>query len=72
MPASIHKATLRAFNAGTYLARVTLESSIHLSINDVPVSRGIAAAQMIAGRKVTVVLFDQTKATDAVITSVYT
>lgn len=43
-----------------------------MSIEDVPVNRGIAAAQMIVGRKVTVVLFDETKATDAVITSVYT
>jgi hypothetical protein len=63
---------LRAFTAGTYLARVTLAGSLQMSLDNVPTNRGIASAEMVAGRKVLVVLLDESKATDAVVVAVWT
>ena len=72
MAASVHPGVLRAFVAGTYLARVTLVGSLKMSLSDVPTSRGIPSAEMVAGRKVAVLLFDETKATDGVVVAVWT
>jgi hypothetical protein len=72
MPGELHTGTLRAFNSGTYLARVTLTGSLHMSISNVPTSRAIPSAEMTVGRKVAVWLPDPTKATDAVVIAVYT
>lgn len=72
MAAEAHPGVLRSFDAGTYLARVTLTGSLHMSLSDIPTSRAIPAAEMQAGRKVVVLILDITKATDAVVTAVYT
>ena len=72
MAASVHPGVLRAFVSGTYLARVTLTGSLKMSLSDVPTSRGIPSAEMVAGRKVAVLLFDETKATDGVVVAVWT
>lgn len=64
--------TLKAFDSGTYTARVTLTGSLHMSLSSVPVSRGLPSAEMTAGRKVLVCLLDETKATDAVVVAVWT
>ncbi len=69
---TIHRAVLRAFTAGTYLARVTLVGSLKMSLDNVPVARDIASGEMVAGRFVAVVLFDETKATDAAVLAVWT
>ena len=71
MPPTIHVATLRAFNAGTYKARVTLKGSLHMSLDDIPVNRALASGDMVAGREVNVIIFDETKATDARVIAVY-
>lgn len=72
MAAQIIRGTLKAFVAGTYLARVTLAGSVAMSLSNIPTSRGIPSAEMIAGRFVAVLLFDETKATDAVVIGVWT
>ena len=64
--------TLKSFNSGTYKARVTLTGSLHLSLDNVPVSRGLPSAELVAGRKVAVLLLDEAKATDAVVVAVWT
>ena len=69
---AIHHGILRAFDAGTYLARVTLKGSIHVSLSNVPTSRCIASGDMTAGRNVAVLILDQTKANDAVVIAVWT
>jgi len=69
--ASTHVGILRAFTAGTYKARVTLKGSVLLSLDGVPVNRGIPSGEMVAGRAVTVVIIDETKATDAYVVGVY-
>jgi hypothetical protein len=68
---SLHVGTLREFDAGSYLARVTLKGSLQMSLADVPVSRAIDSGDMDAGNEVTVVIFDETKATDARVIAVY-
>jgi hypothetical protein len=68
---TLHVATLRDFNAVTFLARVTLKGSLKMSLDDVPVSRAIASGDMIAGREVTVAIFDETKSRDARVIAVY-
>ena len=72
MAGEAHPAVLRSFDAGSYLARVTLTGSLHMSLSNVPTSRDIPAAEMQAGRNVIVLVLDITKATDAVVTAVYT
>ena len=70
--AEVRSGTLRAFDAGTYKARVTLTGSLQMGLSNVPVSRGIPSGELVAGRKVAVLLFDPTKGTDAVVVAVYT
>ncbi len=68
----VHPGTLKAFTAATYLARVTMTGSLAMSLDNVPVSRAIPSAEMVAGRKVGVWLVDEAKATDAVVIAVWT
>ncbi len=72
MTAEAHPGILRAFDSGTYKARVTLIGSLHMGLSDIPTSRAIPSAEMQAGRKVIVLILDTTRATDAVVTAVYT
>ncbi len=72
MAALIMPATLKSFNSGTYKARITLTGSLQMSLDNVPVSRAIPSGEMVAGRKVALVLLDETKATDAVVVAVWT
>ena len=44
--------TLKAFNATLYTATVELAGGRGYYLSDVPVSRGLAAAEMVAGRTV--------------------
>jgi hypothetical protein len=69
---NVYPAILRAFDSGTFLARVTIVGSLHMSLEAVPVSRAIPSAEMVAGRKVAVVIFGETKATDAVVIAIWT
>ncbi len=72
MAAEAHPGVLRAFDSGSYLARVTLTGSLHMGLSDIPTSRAIPSAEMLAGRKVIVLILDVTKATDAVVIAVHT
>ena len=51
---------------------MTLAGSLQMGVDNLPVNRGIPAAEMVAGRKVAVLLLDETKATDAVVLAVWT
>src|SRR3972149_196786 len=66
----VHPGPLRAFNAGTYIARVTISGSLGMSVSDLPTSRAIPSGEMVAGRQVAVLILDPTKATDAVVVAV--
>jgi hypothetical protein len=63
---------LRAFDAGTYVATVQLVGS-HSNYVQVSVSRAIASGEMVNGRKVAVLYFDDAgDPTSAVLTAVWT
>jgi hypothetical protein len=64
-------ATLQAFDAGTYLASVLLERSPDSTLDNVPVSRGIAAAAMVPGRVVCLIVFDELNLADSMIVGVF-
>ncbi len=63
---------LKAFNAGTYLADVQLTGSLHTYLVGVPTSRDIAAGDMVVGRKIAVLFFDDGNPGDAVLAAVFT
>ena len=54
----VERATLVAFNAGAYTATVQYASSLSTSVAGVPVSRAIAAGEMLGGRRLAVAVFD--------------
>ncbi len=62
---------LKAFDSTNWFATVQLAGSLSQWLRAVPVSRSIAAAEMIAGRKIALALFDPTNAADAVVIAVY-
>lgn len=67
----VQRATLLAFSAGSYTASILLAESSSTALDAVPVSRGIASAEMVAGRQVTVALFDGTNPEDAMVVGVW-
>ncbi len=68
----IRSGVLRSFDAGSYTATVQVTGSLQRYVTGLPVARNIAASEMTAGRKVAVVLFDESNPSDAVIFAVWT
>ena len=68
----LRKAVLRSFNAGNYTATVQLAGSFKVYLEDVAVARNLPSAEMVAGRKVAVVFFDEHSPKEAVVIAVYT
>ncbi len=54
----IWRGILRGFNSATYLAAVEFVGSWGFTVGSVPVSRAVAAAQMVTGRTVMVAVVD--------------
>lgn len=69
--ADLRRALLRAFDGSSYTARLELVSG-QRELSGVPVSRGLPAAELVAGRKVAVLFFDAINPADAVVVAVYT
>jgi GH15 family glucan-1,4-alpha-glucosidase len=67
----IKKAILKSFNATTYKATVQIIGSLSVWLENVPVSRAIPSAEMVAGRICALVLFDLSNPSDCLITAVY-
>ena len=67
----IRKATLKAFDSGSYKATVQLDGSLTTYLTGVPVSRAIPTAEMVAGRTVAVLFFSPDNPDDAMVTGVY-
>ena len=67
----IKKALIKDFNAGTYRATVQIAGSMGVWLEDIPVSRGISAGEMIAGRQCAIIFFDDTNPADGVVAAVY-
>lgn len=68
----IRQGVLKAFDSLNWVATVQISGSLAQWLRSVPVSRSIAAVEMVAGRKVAVALFDPTNAADAVVFAVWT
>jgi len=69
---SLRKGVLKSFNSGAYTATVQLASSYKVYLEDVAVARNLPSAEMVAGRKVALVFFDEHNAKEAVVVAVYT
>ncbi|MGE0227969.1 MAG: hypothetical protein AB7I38_05300 [Dehalococcoidia bacterium] len=67
----VERGVLVAFNAGTYLATVRFAASLTGTVANVPVSRGIASGEMVAGRRVAVAVFDPARPVDAMVVGVF-
>jgi len=68
----LRKAELRNFNSGNYTATVRLASSYKVYLEDIAVARNLPSAEMVAGRKVAVVFFDEHNPKEAVVVAVFT
>ncbi len=68
----VRQGTLKAFDNVNWLATVQVAGSLAQWLRGVPVSRSMAAAEMTAGRKVALALFDATNPADAVVFAVWT
>ncbi len=68
---TLKKATLKSFNSGSYTATVRLAGSYKVYLEDVAVARNLPSAEMVAGRKVAVIFFDEHNPKEAVIMAVY-
>ncbi len=67
----LRKAELKSFNSGNYTAVIRIAGGYKVYLEDVTVARNLAAAEMVTGRKVAVVFFDENSPKDAVIVAVY-
>ncbi len=68
----LRKALLKSFNSGNYTATVRLAGSYKVYLEDIAVARNLPVAEMIVGRKVAVIFFDEYNPKEAVVTAVYT
>lgn len=68
---STRKAILKSFNSGSYTATVQLVSSLKVYLEGIAVARNISSAEMVAGRKVALILFDEHNLKEAVVVGVY-
>ena len=66
------KAGLKNFNSGNYAATVRVASSYKVYLEDIAVARNIPSSEMITGRKVAVLFFDEYNPKESVIVAVYT
>ncbi len=69
---NMRKGVLKSFNSGNYTAVVQIASSFKVYLEDVTVARDIPSAEMVTGRKVAVIFFDEHNAKEALIVAVYT
>jgi hypothetical protein len=67
----IKKAELKSFNSGSYSATVRIAGGYKVYLEDISVARNLASAEMVTGRNVAVIFFDDNNPKDAVIFAVY-
>lgn len=69
---SLRKGSLKSFSSSNYTATVQLASSFKVYLEDIAVARNLPSAEMVTGRKVAVILFDEHNPKEAVVIAVYT
>lgn len=68
---NIKKAILKSFNAANYTATVCLSSGYKVYLEDVTVARNLPSTEMIAGRRLAVIFFDENNPAEAVVAAVF-
>jgi len=68
----LRRGALRSFNSSNYTATVQLAGSYKVYLEDIAVARNLPIAEMVAGRKVAVIFFDEHNPKEAVVIAVYT
>jgi len=68
----LKKGVLKSFNSGNYTATVQLAGSYKVYLEDITVAKNLPVAEMIVGRKVAVIFFDEYNPKEAVVVTVYT
>jgi len=66
------KGILNSFSVGNYTATVQIPGSDKVYLSGIAVSRDIPAGEMISGRSLVIVFFDDFNSKEAVITGIYT
>ncbi len=67
----VERGTLMDFEPTGYTATVRFAGSLSSVVPGVPVARGIAAAELVDGRRVAVAVFDSGSPSDAMIVGVW-
>ena len=67
----LERATLISFDRDSYTASVRFADSLASVVASVPVSRAIAAAQLTAGRRLAIAVFDAGNPVDAMVLGVH-
>ena len=67
----LERATLVSFDRSTYTATLRFAGSLSSLVASVPVSRGIPAARLTAGRRLAVAIFDAGNPVDAMVLGVH-
>lgn len=67
----IARGILRAFDAPSSTATLEVIGSPDAYLTAVPVNRGLAVAELVAGRIVLLILFDEHNPADAMVTGVF-
>jgi hypothetical protein len=68
----LRKGLLKSFNSGDYTASIQLTGSYKAYLEGITVARNLPAAEMVAGRKVAVIFFDEHNPKEALVVAVYT
>jgi len=68
---ALKKAIIKAYDAGTHTATVQIAGSLAVWLTAVPVATDIPAAEVVADRECTVLLFDPSNPEDAVVVTVH-
>lgn len=68
---TVKKAVLKSFNAGDYTATIQLSGSQKAYLEGITVARNLPAAEMVTGRRVGVIFFDEHSPKEAVLVAVY-
>ena len=68
----LRKGALRSFNSSNYTATVQLAGSYKVYLEHITVARNLPSAEMVSGRKVAVIFFDEHNPKEAVLVAVYT
>ena len=68
---TVKKAILRSFDSGSYTATIEIAGSSKTYLEGVSVARNLPEAEMVVGRKLAEIFFDEHNVKDAVVTAVY-